>query len=92
MRRRKWMHPLEALKTLELRDIKELTADDVKRAYRKLAMKHHPDKGGDAEKFKFYKGPPRKCPNCHSRIWNRSRSQNEEIEIFQYRIQESCRK
>ena len=25
---------------------------DVKKAYRKLAMKHHPDKGGDPEQFK----------------------------------------
>ena len=28
------------------------TTDDIKRAYRKLAREHHPDKGGDAEKFK----------------------------------------
>jgi len=27
------------------------TADDIKRAYRKLASQHHPDKGGDTAKF-----------------------------------------
>ncbi len=26
--------------------------DDIKKAYRKLAMKHHPDRGGDQAKFK----------------------------------------
>lgn len=26
--------------------------DDIRKAYRRLAMKEHPDKGGDAEKFK----------------------------------------
>lgn len=30
--------------------------DTVKKAYRKLAMKHHPDKGGDPEKFKEIQG------------------------------------
>lgn len=28
------------------------TPDDIKKAYRKLAMKHHPDRGGDSEQFR----------------------------------------
>ena len=31
---------------------KNASADDIKSAYRKLAKKHHPDLGGDQEKFK----------------------------------------
>ena len=31
---------------------KDATADEIKKAFRTLARKHHPDAGGDEEKFK----------------------------------------
>lgn len=31
---------------------KDASDSEIKKAYRKLALQHHPDKGGDAEKFK----------------------------------------
>lgn len=35
---------------------KDASPEDIKKAYRKLASKHHPDKGGDTEKFKEIQG------------------------------------
>lgn len=40
----------EATKILGLQS--DASQDDVKKAYRKLARKHHPDKGGNEEEFK----------------------------------------
>jgi curved DNA-binding protein CbpA len=31
---------------------KDASSDDIRKAYKKLAVKHHPDKGGDEAKFK----------------------------------------
>lgn len=31
---------------------KDASLEDIKKAYKKAALKHHPDRGGDAEKFK----------------------------------------
>lgn len=33
---------------------KSASQDDLKKAYRKAAIKNHPDKGGDPEKVQFF--------------------------------------
>jgi curved DNA-binding protein CbpA len=30
---------------------RDASSDDIKKAYKKAALSHHPDKGGDPEKF-----------------------------------------
>merc|ERR1719456_568080 len=52
-RRRKSNKPVDTNKFYELLEVdKNANAADIKKAYRKLAVKHHPDKGGDPEVFK----------------------------------------
>ena len=31
---------------------KDASQDEIRKAFKKLAVKHHPDRGGDADKFK----------------------------------------
>lgn len=33
---------------------KDADESEIRKAYKKLALKNHPDKGGDVEKVKFY--------------------------------------
>jgi len=45
--------PVDTEKFYKALDVdKSASEGDIKKAYRKLAVKHHPDKGGDPEKFK----------------------------------------
>merc|ERR1719230_1385933 len=51
--RRKSNKDVETTKFYKLLEVDKNSSDaDIKKAYRKLAIKHHPDKGGDPEKFK----------------------------------------
>jgi DnaJ-class molecular chaperone len=45
---------------------KGASEEEVKKAYRKQAMKHHPDKGGDPEKFKEIQSAYEKITNPQS--------------------------
>lgn len=56
-----------ALSILELNDpisLEEITFDEIKRQYRKLAMQHHPDRGGSNEKLQEINGAMRTLSAC----------------------------
>ena len=44
--------PVDLKHYRELGVAPDASEDAIKKAYRKLALQHHPDKGGDPEKFK----------------------------------------
>merc|ERR1719161_722293 len=51
--RRRSQKDVDTTKFYKLLEVDKNASDsDIKKAYRKLAIKHHPDKGGDPEKFK----------------------------------------
>merc|ERR1719221_2294132 len=50
---RRGSKPADTTKFYTLLEVeKNANESEIKKAYRKLAVKHHPDKGGDPEKFK----------------------------------------
>lgn len=49
------------------------TEDDIKRAYRKLARTHHPDRGGDEKLFKEVRWPCGCAPRCAAHTPSRPR-------------------
>ncbi|KLL04746.1 MAG: DnaJ-like protein [Mycoplasmataceae bacterium RV_VA103A] len=56
------------------------TPEEIKKAYRKLALQHHPDKGGDAEKFKEIANAYEVLTNQSSRSNNHSSSSNDKAD------------
>lgn len=57
--------PVDSFVTLGLTE--DATEEDVKKAYRKLSMEHHPDRGGDKEKFILITEAKNKCLSW---LWN----------------------
>ena len=58
--------------------------DDIKKAYKKLAMKHHPDKGGDASEFQKVSGAYDQIKNAEKR---QQYNQQKQFGGFKYQSQ-----
>jgi DnaJ domain len=46
---------------------KEATMDEIKKAFRKKALKEHPDKGGDPDKVRLVLSPNNRWPHANIR-------------------------
>lgn len=50
-RRKQWKKAAKAF-GVRVAKLKKMSKKEIKDLYRKMAMKHHPDKGGDPDKFR----------------------------------------
>jgi DnaJ-domain-containing protein 1 len=55
---------VEALRTLELPA--NASWEKIRRAYRRLAAQHHPDKGGDPARFRAIRGAYERLMRCYA--------------------------
>lgn len=70
---------------------KNASEDDIKRAYKKLALKNHPDKGGDIEKFREIQEAYEILSNSNSRQEYHNNNQIKKLQDTIYAFNVSLR-